>query len=511
MRAELACLASLLLLGGCGSGSGGPAEGQRPGVVLIIVDTLRADAILDPADTCATPGIDSLAADGVAFTRSFSHAPMTLPSHTALFSSRPPFETRVLNNWQTVRQDLPLLAEWLEEFGYDTRAVVSLGTLEAHSGQGLDRGFDDYDVDFWNMDEAPRVVERLRTTLDELDANRPFFLFAHFTDPHAPYNAHGTVERTAELLLDGELVETVKTTSLNHWWHDVELTAGRHVFEVRASHQIRIRALQCFRGKQKLDLTWEEGELMGACNQAVVAFEAEQAGTYQIRAWVNDSIGKKESQSRYVKEVEFVDGFIGQLVDELKRRGLYDSSLVIFTSDHGEALGERKVVGHVQNLHDEMLHVPLIVKPPAGPDSRRVTEALTRRSGSLVTHSDLVPTILELTGIPPLPDQRGVSLLVDKNRLLIAETHKPESKRSFVCLRDDRFKMILDPDEGTYTMFDLEADPREETDVFEARQSERPEWAGQLEAIARIVTQGGNLEDERDPETLERLKALGYL
>jgi hypothetical protein len=60
-------------------------------------------------------------------------------------------------------------------------------------------------------------------------------------------------------------------------------------------------------------------------------------------------------------------------------------------------------------------------------------------------------------------------------------------------------------------MFDLEADPREETDVFEARQSERPEWAGQLEAIARIVTQGGNLEDERDPETLERLKALGYL
>ena len=135
MRAEswrTLALGGLLVLAGCGGGEG-DAPRKRPSVVLIVVDTLRADAVLDPRGQCDTPNIDALARDGVAFERAFSHAPMTLPSHTALFSSRPPFETGVFNNWQPVREDLPLLAQWLEEYGYQTHAVISLGTLDPHN------------------------------------------------------------------------------------------------------------------------------------------------------------------------------------------------------------------------------------------------------------------------------------------------------------------------------------------------------------------------------------------
>jgi arylsulfatase A-like enzyme len=227
-----------------------------------------------------------------------------------------------------------------------------------------------------------------------------------------------------------------------------------------------------------------------------------------VRLWINDSLNRKDSQRRYIKEVEYVDGYIGELLSELKARRLYDDTLVIFTSDHGEALGERKMIGHVQNLHDEMLHVPLVIKPPAGHLAAARLRAVRE---SLTPHSDLVPTILEIVGLPPLPDQRGTSLLREHERFLIAETHKPESKRNFVCLRDERYKMILDPDEGTYAMFDLTEDPGELVDVFAEQRSQRAAWVDQLETIASIVAAGGRLEDERDPETLERLKALGYL
>jgi arylsulfatase len=507
VRLVAAAVASLGLLGltGCGGGEQGQ---QRPSVVLIVVDTLRADAILDPGGLCATPSIDALAADGVGFTRSFSHAPMTLPSHTALFSSRPPFETGVLNNWQPVREDLPLLAEWLQDYGYQTRAVIGLGTLDAHEASGLDRGFDDYDVEFWNMDEAPGVTSRLRTSIDQLDPERPFFLFAHFTDPHAPYHAHGTQSRKAELLVDGEVLETLELTDLNLFKRELELEPGTHTFEMRSADNMRIRAFQCIQKGRKLDLDWTAGGPHKPSTHARVEVRTEGPQPCTVRLWINDSLNRKDSQRRYIKEVEFVDGYIGELMSELKARGLYDDTLVIFTSDHGEALGERKMIGHVQNLHDEMIHVPLVIKPPAG---HPATGSLRAVRQSLTPHADLVPTILEIVGLPGLPDQRGTSLLQEHERFLIAQTHKPESKRNFVCLRDERYKMILDPDEGTYAMFDLAEDPGELVDVFAELRSQRAAWVGQLETIARIVEEGGLLGDERDPETLERLKALGYL
>lgn len=115
-------------------------------VVLIVIDTLRADAVLDPAGRYDTPCIDRFAAEGIVFPRAFSAAPMTLPSHMSLFSSRPPLETGIYNNGASVREDLPLVAEWLAGHGYDTRAVLSIATLyPTHPTRTPGRGFATYD------------------------------------------------------------------------------------------------------------------------------------------------------------------------------------------------------------------------------------------------------------------------------------------------------------------------------------------------------------------------------
>jgi hypothetical protein len=114
--------------------------GAEPGylnVVLIVIDTLRADAIA----RVPTPHIDSLAEAGVAFGRAFAHAPMTLPSHATLFSGRLPSTTGVVNNGQDVPGGLPLLPQRLAAQGYSTFGVISIETLWPRTPEsGLDRG-----------------------------------------------------------------------------------------------------------------------------------------------------------------------------------------------------------------------------------------------------------------------------------------------------------------------------------------------------------------------------------
>ena len=504
LRVASAVLLGLVLpaVSGCGSGS----KGARPNVIFIIVDTLRADAILDAAQRVATPNIDRLAAEGISFERAFSHAPMTLPSHTSLFSSRPPFETGVLNNWQRVPGDLPLFAEWLQGFGYDTRAVISLGTLTPVEGAGLDRGFDSYDAEFWHLAQAPDVSKRFRKALEGAPESG-LFLFTHFCDPHEPYNAHGSAARSAAVTFGGRALGDVPTSEMTTWDDEVELEAGEQRLEITSDELFLLPALQLWDGDRRLDVEWEEAGLHTRTKRAVARVELPQTGRYRLRFRINDALSTDEIRARYIKEVEYVDRYIGELIEALERAGLYEESVIVFTSDHGEALGERGVIGHVQNLHDEMLHVPLIIKLPQG-DER--AERLAEQQSALVSHVDLVPTLLALVGLPPLEGQRGHSLLDRQAAPHIAQTHKPEAKRDSVSLRDADFKMILDPESGELSMFDLGRDPGEAVDVFASRNAEREDWPEMLRTIAKLADEVGDAGAPASGEHAELLKGLGY-
>lgn len=515
----LLALLALLALGACGrSGDGGAASEPRPGVplrtslVLIVVDTLRADAVFDPEERYETPHLDRLAREGVPFARAFSAAPMTLPAHMSLFSSRPVHETGVLTNGQDVPVDLPLLAEWLAEHGYDTRAVLSMATLGVLNGtRSPARGFAVYEMGPEELDPAESTFARLRASLAARDPARPLFLFAHFSDPHEPYEAHGTRERRVELTMAGAPVAELLASDMQVWRGDVTLGPGRTEFLLRPRERglrFVVRSFECLEDGRRLEV--ERPDRWKPAKEARIAVERgdRPSASCELRVWVADVPSWAENRRRYALEVAHADRYVGELLAELERLGLYRDTLVVFTSDHGESLGEHGHFGHVENLSDGLIRVPLIVKLPAG-DPRE--PALRAAAAGLVSHIDLVPTVLEALGLPPLPGQRGRSLFAPHPAVHVAQTSRPEARRTQLAFRDERFKMVYFPDEERFELYDLVADPGELCDVFAARQGERPSWPALLrEAHQGMRAPASDLPEAERARREELLKALGY-
>lgn len=504
-----------MALAACGAGEEPltpVARARPPDIVLIVIDTLRADAVFDRPGKYATPHLDRLASDGLAFERAFAAAPMTLPSHVSLFSARPVHRTGVTNNGQDIPEDLPLLAEWLAAHGYDTRAVVSLGTLSTGTGNlAPSRGFASYDRDFFQMAAAAASFERLAASLAERDCERPLFLFAHFADPHEPYESHGTERHEVEVRVNGAALVRLQSADFEQWRGTLELPPGRSQFELVSEHgkPIVVRQFECLEDGRALPLQWEQGQRLRPSRGVRLAVErgVGTSARCELRLWVNDVPRLPALRARYALEVTEADRCVGLLFAELERLGLYQESLIVFTSDHGEGL-ERELVGHVENLSDALIRVPLILKPPR---SHPRGEELASAAGRLVSHIDLVPTVLELAGLPPLPGQEGASLFATSPGVHLAETHRPEAQHDQLALRDGQFKMVYFPLEERFELYDLAQDPREEHDVFQERAGERPDWPARLRRVQEERRAPSLPLDEAErAERAALLEALGY-
>jgi arylsulfatase len=338
----LLCLAVWLplALSSCaGADDDSPAE--RRLVLLISVDTLRADHVgaLGAAPDL-TPRIDLLAEDAVVFTRAYAPAPFTLPSVSTLLTGRYPAENGVVRNDCVLPADVPSLATTLSKLGFVTGAVVSNFVLRHVSG--LARGFDAYDDRFTRVEANRNVPERTAADTTEaalvlldqlLTRADDVFLWAHYQDPHGPYTPPaGLRERSLQ-------TERARPDG------DRELPIDESQFGLGA-----LPAYQVIDGRRD------------------VAFY--RAG--------------------YLGEVRHLDEQVGRLLDGLVQRGLYDQALIVFTADHGEALGENDYwFAHGEYLSEAMLHVPLIVRLPGGTSARRT---------DTVGLHDLLPTLAPLLG-----------------------------------------------------------------------------------------------------------------
>jgi len=500
MRSSLCLLiVSALFLGLIGLPSSHSESVRRQNVLLIVVDTLRADAL----GRGITPNIDALAEDGVLFEEAFAHAPMTLPAHASLFTSLLPSETGVLTNGQAVGARLPLLGQHLAARGYESLAAVSLATLwPVVAGCGVDRGFHLYDTGRRPVERGHEVLPRVTRLLDGRNDKKPFFLFAHFSDPHEPYNCHGTSGHNAQVYIDGEPAGSATTSEMSWWRRTLDLSPGEHSIRFASKHPFKAREVRVTSNRAPLSLSFIEGAPLEVGTSLAFSFEATGAPV-EISVWLNDAPDLQEIRRRYDLEVAAVDHAVGELLRDLERRGVADETLVILTADHGEALGERGQIGHVNTLYDEVLRVPLVIRSTMNRDHR----ALSKSSRRLVTHVDLAPTILELADVAPWRDMRGESLLSrQRSRTLLAETHKPEAPRDLLCLRDGETKLIYDPAADSFTCYDLVNDPGEEHDVYEERAGSLDAWKDRLRAQAARATAGSKLR--RDPKG--HLAALGY-
>jgi tetratricopeptide (TPR) repeat protein len=209
--ASLGMTVALLFGVGCHKTETPPAP--KP-IILISIDTLRSDHL--PAygyQNVATPAIDALRADGILFSRAYSHVPLTLPSHATILSGRLPAENGLRDNagfkW---RDGVPSIAELLQASGYATGAAVSSYALR--TGTGIERGFQMYDDNFAASSSTQVMGEVQRSGLDTEriaenwisgKGSAPFFFFLHLYEPHSPYTPPEPYKSRYPLAYDGEI------------------------------------------------------------------------------------------------------------------------------------------------------------------------------------------------------------------------------------------------------------------------------------------------------------------
>jgi len=431
-------------------------------VLLVVIDTLRADALgCYGAARPTSPNLDALADRSIVFERSFSTAPWTVPAVASLLTGTYPSlhgHTESQGPQGRLSDDLVTLAEALAAGGHRTAAFSAHPWVSPDFGLG--QGFAPSDFHLFAFPggdpQVTAAVERWLETSGDAVEGRPFFAYVHYMRPHSPYDP--TAEAQRRVL--GRVAEPPP-------------------FSAALARVPRDRSF-AFLGESA-----RRGEVT-------------EADLVHLRGL-------------YEAEVRMADDEVGRLLEALRRNGLEDETLVIVTSDHGEAFLENGEVLHGNTLNQEMLHVPLIVHRPAQRGPVRVAHR--------VQSVDVVPTVLDALGLPVPPQVQGRSRLPGRRRpredSVFAEAAFGEAARQVRVMRGP-FSFIGEPgSQSSARLHDLLEDPLETQDAA-AR------FPRQVERMRREARRFVRRNESRrvalvrtapapDPQTLEAVRALGYV
>ena len=499
--------------------------GSCANLIYIVVDTLRADVLGAYGGEAKTPNIDALARSGALFAHAYSHYPATGPSHASQFTSLLPSDHGVTNNAKVMASSNETLAELMKSSGRATAGFVSLGVLK--SNFGFDQGFDEYSDEFigeW-FKSAEQINQMALPWLESVPA-RPFFLWLHYSDPHEPYGAPGTVFPEIDVSYRGEVREhfiadgRMKTFS-------ILLKPGRNIISAKvdaqgSSNPIGFHGWGIKGGAEPLYGTgWRVAQVGSATirfldgSQGELIFEnntrSDQKIELRFMPW--EDLDPETTRSRYIAEVEFLDAQIGKVYETLGRLDLLERTLIVFTSDHGESLGEHGLIGHSHQLYEPLIRVPLIFSWPSSIPSGLVFN-------ESVGHVDVLPTIQDLLGMPRSDGIRGRSLvgLIEGDdsygqRHVVSQTFHPGAARELKSIIVDRKKLIRNEDLRTLELYDLTADP-DEMDNLSSQQAlfveETNQQLSNLIDDDSILSHSADMGD-LDDESIQQLRALGYV
>lgn len=438
-------------------------------VFLIVVDTLRADSLSVYNPDKDTPSFARLASDSIVFERAISPSPWTKPSMVSIMTGLPPTVHGVYRTRNRAIDELPMLAEHMRDAGYRT-SVLGINEMISDPRQGLFQGFDDVNFFPWvpanrSVGESalarilPRYFRDWSDTQQLTDlaidwvqthANQPFFYWLHYFDPHLPY----------------------------------------------APPRAMLKARQRPRG-----MGWVQENMVGI---RIGRF----APRLEQREWL---------KALYDAEVKLVDQHLGRFLSELDRLGIYDDSLIVLTSDHGEEFWEHGGFEHGHSLYQELLWVPLFVKLPHSENRGRVSHR--------VTTQQIAPTVLDACRITPsirIPGSVSLfeGLVQDETQnstpIFSTGTLYYEEKIS-VIFGDTKY--ISSPMSKREELYDLGQDPGERSSLVsespakleQARTilSKHRSDAKQLRATLYLILKSG--VHKLHPDTIKRLKALGYV
>ncbi len=350
-----------------------PADGgaaERPDVVLLILDALRADRLgMQRNGQPLTPFLDGLEKESLVFTNAITQCSWTRPSIATLFTSLHVDAHQVY--YDSVQKDsgktsaaalstqLETLAEYLKANGYRTAGVQTNGNLKRELG--FAQGFDSYDY----FDDAPAgpITDAAIRTINAMGDKGPHFLYVHYIDPHLPYVPPESYRTLLGWPLKITPEETAIVTDFMGYFQDyLEFITG-----------------------------------------------LKPAPAYpQLSAE-----GREAVRLLYDGEVRYNDDQVRRLMAEVRRK--WPKAIVIVTADHGEHLWDHKFLSHAMTLYDELTRVPFLVNAPGLAPGR------TDKPVGLV---DVMPSIADRAGITPRPWWQGRSIFGDipADRVLFSYT-----------------------------------------------------------------------------------------
>ncbi len=411
---------------------------NRPNVLLIGADTLRADALgAYGARPSVTPALDRFAASSDLWLDAYSTFNVTLPSFASILTGLYGKNHGVYENKSRLSDEARTLAEMLREAGYATAAFLAARHLfTGNLGQGFD-----------HLPEPKRHLAAETSIAGAINwiqsTHEPFFVWVHLYDPHTPHTPPGRFGRGQAAAAPGGLLPVDRWTSVGSPSHDTAL----------------------------------ENELFA-------------------------------SRQLYLGEVAYVDREVDRLLGFLESRGLFENTIIVFLSDHGELIDEHGGSFRHTGFWEEVVHVPLIIRWPT-------SKRLGRRIRGLVQTIDVLPSILEALNLP-IPPMDGRPLLTpnetSKRRLVFAEHGRragsmlrTEAEKYFYSTRDYAFPA------GEY-FYEVHGDPTE----LDNAAGTRPNSMARLRATltAWQSAKAGGIVSEQQALTadeLEQLRALGYL
>lgn len=420
-----------LILRASGTTPPSPPKTKLPNILLITMDTTRADRMgFLGSKRELTPNLDELAKQGVVFARAYSHVPLTPPSHATMLTGTYPQFNHLTYMGEPLAKDLPYIPEILHQRGYRTAAFVGSMILDPKNitATGFERGFDVYDAGFHKTrkgeDRYHSVERRAGDVVNRALAwllrpsPKPFFLWVHCYDPHGPYDPP-------------------------------------------APYDARYKA------------------------------------------------------DPYDGEIAYMDAALGKLLAGLKARNLYEGTVVLVTSDHGEAFGEHGERHHGIFLYDETIHVPLLVKLPKEKLAGKSVEAR-------VGLADIAPTILQMAGLKAPKTMQGESFLPDitatvpdastaVDRPSFAESVYPHRAFGWSVLRSWRAGKYLYVQAPERELYDESRDPEAKNNLSSQSKAVADTLAAQLRNFYQRTESTGTARANLSPEQADSLRALGYL
>lgn len=443
---------SVALLPGCFAEAPVAQAASKPNVILILVDTFRADKIgaYGYSKRKTTPNLDAFASGAMVWENAYSQNAWTVPSVASLFTGVDPQGHLCLNFRQgeklatdTIADSQETLAESFKAGGYTTAAFIKSTVIS--TSHGYSQGFDQFNIvggadQAWGHSARDLNDAAIPWLTTQVKSGKPFYAYLHFMDPHSPYKAP------------------------EPWY-----------------------------SKYKGSYT---GPMDGAHVQLEEAFKA---GKVTPADW-------ERELALYDAEVEYWDTEFGRLWGELQKAGAASNTVVVLVADHGEAFGEHNNVFH-GNLYGENIHIPLIVRGPG------VKAGRMKAYGQLI---DVPPTLAEMTGLQKGKNWQGRSMVgamgggAGHSDVIYSEY----AGQRMVIDPASGLKLIVG--DGATKLFDLKADPLEKANLADSRASDVTRLRAALDArqaagVAIGKGAGKGKAEAMSADQCEMLKSLGYL